>query len=80
MRLCKQRAIGRGGHEHAGCREVDDVAVLLLPLGLIWAEVLDCVYKPAAAQTLGLTKRGEQDETLRITDAWIKVYCGSVGM
>lgn len=68
MRHSKQCAVGGGGHEHAGSWEVDDV-VLLLPLGFIWAEVQDSVYEPGAAQTLGLTKRGEQDETIRVTDA-----------
>ncbi len=86
MRLCKQCAIGGGGHEHAGSWEVDDVAVLLLPLGLIWAEVQDSVYEPGAAQTPGLTKRGGQDEPLRISDARAKItacactLCRSVRM
>lgn len=51
--------------------EVDDVAaLLLLPLKLIWAEVQDSVCEPGAARTWGPTKRGEQDETLRVTDAY----------
>lgn len=68
MRLGKQCAVGGGGRERTGSWEDDDV-VLLLPLGLIWAEVQDSVYKPGTAQTLGLTKRGEQGETLGVTDA-----------
>lgn len=51
--------------------EVDDVAaLLLLPLKLIWAEVQDSVCEPGATRTWGPTKRGEQDETLRVTDAY----------
>ncbi len=41
MRLCKQCAIGGGGDKHTGSWEVDDVAVLLLSLRLIWAQVQD---------------------------------------
>lgn len=76
MRLCKQCAIGGGGggHEQTRSWEVDDVAaLLLLPLKLIWAEVQDSVCEPGAARTRGPTKRGEQDETLRVTDAWVEI-------
>lgn len=51
---------GGGGHEHAGRCEADDVVVLSLPSGLIWIEVQDNTHEPGTAQTLSLTKHGEQ--------------------
>lgn len=31
------------------------------------------MYEPGTPQTLGLTKHGEQDEAVHITDAWAKI-------
>lgn len=68
-----RRRVRRRRHGRAGSCEVDNVPVLLLPLGRIWVEVQDSVHEPGTAQTPSLTERGEQDETLRIIDAWLEI-------